>query len=213
MLLRPIADVDSIVEAYREYQRLKSRLLGESDYQIVRGKKYVKKSGFRKLSTAFGISTSIVREFRLELEGYFVYEITARAVSASGRYAEACASCASNEREFSHTENDVRATAQTRATNRAIADLIGSGEVSAEEIGYSEGKTKREAKPSPESTDDNREPFQRPNAVSETIGADDEPITGKQRVLLLKLIETKYQDEKIRSGLFQRLNHLTKTEA
>lgn len=213
MLLRPIADVDSIIDVYREYQCLKSRLLEESDYQVVRGKKYIKKSGFRKLSSAFNISTSITREFRLEFEGYFVYEITARAISTSGRYTEACASCASNEREFSHTDHDVRATAQTRATNRAIADLIGSGEVSAEEIGYADGKTNRETKSSSEYIDNNRESWPQSKVISEPIETDDEPITGKQRVLLLKLIETKYQDEKIRSWLFQRLNHLSKTEA
>ncbi len=126
MLLKPIADANTIVEAYREYQLLKTKLLQEIDYQVIRGKKYIKKSGFRKLSTAFGISTSVVREARLNLEGYFVYEITVRATASSGRFTEACSSCASNERDFSHIENDVRATAQTRGSNRAIADLIGS---------------------------------------------------------------------------------------
>lgn len=134
MLLKPIAPIDNIIEVYREYNLLRARLLGENDYQLVRGKKFIKKSGFRKLSTAFGISTEITRENRLNLDEYFVYEITARAIASNGRYVEACSSCASNERDFSHTECDVRSTAQTRATNRAIADLIGSGEVSAEEM-------------------------------------------------------------------------------
>ena len=60
----------------------------------------------------------------MNLDDYFIYEITVRATSPSGRYSEACASCASNERDFTHLENDVRATSQTRATNRAISDLI-----------------------------------------------------------------------------------------
>ena len=38
---------------------------------------------------------------------------------------------------FSNPENDVRGTAHTRAKNRAISDLIGAGEVSAEEIDFS----------------------------------------------------------------------------
>jgi hypothetical protein len=78
------------------------------------------------MATAFSISTEIVHENRVNLDGYFVYEITVRATSPSGRYSEACASCASNEKDFTHVEHDVRATAQTRATNRAISDLIGT---------------------------------------------------------------------------------------
>jgi hypothetical protein len=37
---------------------------------------------------------------------------------------ESSSSCASDERDFNNLNHDVRATAQTRATNRAIADLI-----------------------------------------------------------------------------------------
>lgn len=40
----------------------------------------------------------------------------------------------SGVRHFTHAEHDIRATAATRARNRAIADLIGFGEVSAEEL-------------------------------------------------------------------------------
>lgn len=133
-ILRPIATVENIISTYREYNLLKDKLLIESDYQTIKGKKCIKKSGLRKLATAFGISTQITHENRVNVGDYFIYEITVRAISPSGRYAEACASCASNEREFNHLENDVRATAQTRASNRAIADLIGSGEVSADEM-------------------------------------------------------------------------------
>jgi len=44
LLLKPIASIDSIVEAYKEYSLLKTRLLSENDYQIIKGKKYIKKS-------------------------------------------------------------------------------------------------------------------------------------------------------------------------
>jgi hypothetical protein len=37
---------------------------------------------------------------------------------------ESSASCSSNERDFNNLNHDVRATAQTRATNRSISDLI-----------------------------------------------------------------------------------------
>ena len=53
---------------------------------------------------------------------------------------DAVGSCASNERRFAHIDHDVRAIAHTRSKNRAVADLVGGGEVSAEEI---EGRWRR----------------------------------------------------------------------
>jgi hypothetical protein len=44
LLIKPIATIDSIVEAYQEYQLLKTRLLSETDYQLIKGKKFIKKS-------------------------------------------------------------------------------------------------------------------------------------------------------------------------
>jgi len=43
---------------------------------------------------------------------------------------------------WAHEEHDVYALAHTRAKNRAIADLIGGGEVSAEEIESEQGLAK-----------------------------------------------------------------------
>lgn len=150
--LRPIQSIDTIVEAYNEYNRLKERLLTPSDYQTIKGKTCIKKSGFRKLACAFGISTEITRENRIDFENYFIYEVTCRATSPNWRFVEACASCASNEKDFAHLENDVRATAQTRASNRAISDLIGWGEVSADELDDTKVLPKVEDKTLPKNT-------------------------------------------------------------
>ena len=38
-------------------------------------------------------------------------------------------------------------------------------------------------------------------------------ITQKQRLFLIKLIESKYQDERTRAGLLNRINTLSKSEA
>ena len=52
---------------------------------------------------------------------------------------EAVGACCSDEREKKlwrgKMENDCMTTAQTRATNRAVLDLLGGGDVSAEEMG------------------------------------------------------------------------------
>ena len=150
--LKPIQSIDTIVEAYNEYNRLKERLLTPLDYQTIKGKTCIKKSGFRKLACAFWISTEITRENRINFEKHFVYEVTCRATAPNGRFVEACASCSSIEKEFSHLENDVRATAQTRASNRAISDLIGWGEVSAEELDDTKILSKAEDKTLPNKT-------------------------------------------------------------
>ena len=241
--LKPIQSIDTIVEAYQEYNRLKERLLTPIDYQSIKGKTCIKKSGFRKLACAFGISTEITRENRINFEKYFVYEVTCRATSPNGRFVEACASCASNEKDFAHLENDVRATAQTRASNRAISDLIGGGEISAEEIddtkvlpkaeqnippkttfvpyhqteqGKSHYSSIKNKNPEPTTQDDIEKSEPHMNGIihkNNTTYETPELITVKQRLLLTKLIESRYKDEPTRATLFNRMLGLTKVEA
>lgn len=132
------ASIDAITKQMQTFDQLKSQLLGENDFQGISGKNFVKKSGWRKLALAFNISDEVVSEERKTYKTptgyYFVFEVTAKAIAPNGRFSTATASCASNERKFAHLDHDVRATAHTRAKNRAISDLIGGGEVSAEEI-------------------------------------------------------------------------------
>jgi hypothetical protein len=137
-LIRPVASADEVLAAWRQFQDVKRNLLTLEDYQDIQGRPRIKKSGWRKIAAAFGISDALLREERRELETpagrQFVWEVSARAIAPNGRYADAVGSCASTERRFAHVEHDVRSTAHTRAKNRAIADLVGGGEVSAEEI-------------------------------------------------------------------------------
>ncbi len=51
------------------------------------------------------------------------------------------------------------------------------------------------------------------STTTPTTSDKEEPITTKQRHLLIRLIETRYQDEHDRSSLFKRMNVLSKTEA
>ena len=207
LLMKPIADVDSIVEAYKSYQTLKTRLLGNSDYQEIQGKMFIKKSWFRKLACSFWISTKIIKEERRELKDsdgvpYFIYEITARSTSPNWRYSEACASCASNERKFSHVENDVRATGQTRAVNRSVSDLIWWWEVSAEEMTSNKSIS---SKPTYADKHVDKPAIHRSHHH--------ELITQPQKNLLIKLIERKYVDAHTRNDFYQKIKSLTKIDA
>lgn len=138
-VVRPLIDAERALRDFEEFQKLKAKLLSQQDYQSIQGKNFIKKSGWRKLALVFNISDLIVDEKKDTREdGSFIWSFKVRASAPNGRYTESVASCDSKERRFSHVEHDVRSTAHTRAKSRAISDLIGAGEVSAEELSESD---------------------------------------------------------------------------
>jgi hypothetical protein len=141
LLVKQIASISEIVSEMKKFEELKGKLLDKEDIQVISDKNYTKKSGWRKLALAFGISTEIIRqEIKTQEDGSFIWLFTVRATAPNGRHTECVASCHSKERSFAHLQHDVFAVAQTRATNRAISDLIGCGEISAEEVAPDEVK-------------------------------------------------------------------------
>lgn len=143
-------DVERALDDWKAYQELTEKLLVKSDYQIIPSKnngkprRFKKKSAWRKYRNAFRVTTEIVdREILKDKQGR-VQEATfiVRATSPRGDSTEAYGSCARIERTFSKPNHDIPSTAQTRATNRAISDLIGAGEVSAEEMTFDERPAK-----------------------------------------------------------------------
>jgi len=157
-IVRPMITAVEAKAQWEAYLELKKSFLDRNDYQDLKiytagkgmvSKPFIKKSGWRKLATAFNVSVQIVGEVRKEyltmdytnnksgtttVKPGFVVEIVARASALNGRFMDGTGTCASNERNFAHLEHDIRATAETRAKNRAIADLIGGGEVTADEM-------------------------------------------------------------------------------
>lgn len=194
LLIRPAASVADIVIAWQDYQNLKTKLLNKNDYQMIQGKNCIKKSGWRKIQTAFSISDELMNEERKEFKDYFIYEVTVKATAPNGRFAFGIGSCASNERKFSHVEHDVRSTAHTRAKNRAIADLVGGGDVSAEEVDYDRSE-RAEEKSEDASMDSNyfNQLFQErePEMVRNNGDAD---MTDKQKKYLISLVNERIAD-------------------
>lgn len=145
-----VPDVNVAIKQWDAYQKLCKGLLNETDYQeiIVKEKdsdgNYVsvkrhfkKKSAWQKLSRAFNVDTKIVdRDIeRTKMgrvkEAYYCV----RATLPNGRSVESDALCSRSERgKDKVSDHTIMSTAKTRATNRAIAELIGAGEVSAEEM-------------------------------------------------------------------------------
>lgn len=134
-IVEPIAPIERLADAMKSFERLKRELLTDGDWQQIQGKRYIKRSGFRKIALAFGLSDEILEQARVDRpDGSFTWRIRARAWAKNGRAAEGVGACDSNERSFAHLEHDVYSTAHTRAKSRAISDLVAGGAVSAEEM-------------------------------------------------------------------------------
>lgn len=147
-----VPDVDTAVEAWNAYMKLcgKDGILNETDYQkiwvkekdengkwVLVEREFKKKSAWQKLARAFNVDTCIVdKEFQRTKTGAIKEAYyCVRATLPNGRTVESDAMC--NRREKGKDkikDHDIMSIAKTRATNRAIAELIGAGEVSSEEI-------------------------------------------------------------------------------
>lgn len=137
-------DADEVSEAMKAYQEVLRASLDPSDWQGSPGQRgsFVKKSGWRKIAKAFGLSVTMVDAgVERDDEGnpvraWAVY----RAAHPNGQQQDGDGYCSVDESRFANVkgrqklENDLRTTAATRAKNRAISDLVGMGEVSAEEV-------------------------------------------------------------------------------
>lgn len=201
-VLRPADTLDAIAEAFKQYQAVCERILTADDYQEYEGKPRKKKSAWRKLATAFNVSTAVVEKeiqrdaasnvisafFTVrasvgnrETNGSGYCEVTERCCATrqgqkchkatwKGHYC--CPNGCDGRKHWSHCNHDVIATAETRAKNRAIADLIGCGEVSAEELTDDAPQRKAPAKPAPPS----QAPTQAPKPSPEPASAQPEAI-------------------------------------
>lgn len=154
-IVKPI-DVEGTLEAFKQFQYIKTKLLSASDFMKFGtdgkptdskdGKGYIKKEGWLKIKTAFGISISLGKPYRTDGEDsegyYYLWTVPVRATAPNGQYHEAYGACSSRKPFFSKKhgdkvnpkEEDILLTAQTVGINRAISGLVGGGELSAEEM-------------------------------------------------------------------------------
>lgn len=162
-------DVEAAKDFMNNYQELVEALLDKSDYQPIQTangiKKSKKKSAWRKLATAFNISDDILKEeiTRDECNRIINARFVVKATLPNGRYGMGSGACSIYDKiskkdtkeptpfelrqRFTNAEHDVISTAHTRAKSRAISDLIGAGEVSAEELSGLSVKPKSPMKP------------------------------------------------------------------
>jgi len=195
----PRPNVEGTVEAMNEFQKLKQKVLNANDTVTISGKQYIKRSGWRKIAMAFNISTEIVKIEREKIDNTYVVRVIARAKNIGGRVSEEAAVCDSTEFERGNlqgTLHNIETKAVTRAINRAISNLVGGGEVSAEEIIKGPDEIVREIKEEPQ-----KEPPK-------------ELITTRQINYLNDLMKDSEVQEFVNKMLNGRkLSDLTKTEA
>ncbi len=134
-------DIDQLADAFKKFEAFKNRLLSQDDSVSIQNKKFLKKSAWRKWALACGVSDRIVSIERVPPTGRdpqtgFYYRVVTEAFHLpTGRSASGVAVASSNEKpRWAHEEHDVLTLAATRSKNRSIADLVGGGEVSAEEM-------------------------------------------------------------------------------
>lgn len=223
-VMKPVENLSVVKTALQEIHSITESLLDkQKDFVTIKWKQYITKSWYRKIAIAFSISTEIIKEERIEKGDTFMYDFTVRATSPLGRYTESSSSCSSDEKNFTHLQNDVRATAQTRATNRSISDLIGLWEVSFEKDDnhwekkkqsvWEEIKTYWQSFIKSEWKNVWSSDSHTPTSTIKRNGITYEVITHKQKKLLIQLIEQKYQDESTRNDLYKQLDSMTKQEA
>jgi len=133
--VRPLVTPAQAAADWALFEELKDRLLVDDDYQAIAGKRYIKRSGFRKIAVYFGLSDRLLKEERKDRDDKsFTWHIVVEAYAPNGRTSVGVGVCDSKERSFAHVEHDVYATAHTRAKSRAISDMVAGGAVSAEEV-------------------------------------------------------------------------------
>jgi hypothetical protein len=128
-------EMEEQIRAYFAMQQVLDKALPGAIMEI-QGHLFRKKSYWRAIAVAFGIELEMVSEDRFESSGGgWGWKALYKATLPNGKSMTGDGICTSNEkRGNSCTEHNVRSHCHTRAKNRAIADLVGFGEVSAEEV-------------------------------------------------------------------------------
>jgi len=99
---------------------------------------YIGRSGLRKLALACNLEVEPVRKERLDHEDYYTWVYEVQVKMPNGRTYVQEGACSSNETFFTSgsgkvEEKDIVHTAETRAMNRAIMDVIGAPNIGREQ--------------------------------------------------------------------------------
>ncbi|MCK4308117.1 hypothetical protein KAW50_07840 [candidate division WOR-3 bacterium] len=149
-LVAPVCSVEESVRIFKEFEQAKSKILTGNDVLWIgsdgrpaidgQGSPHIKRSGWRKLARFFGLSWDIENIEKLSMEnGGYMYKVRVKVWHPAGASVITEGVATSRDSFFTKggrqeaKEENVLMKAQTVAVNRAISDILGSGEVSGEE--------------------------------------------------------------------------------
>lgn len=149
-LVAPVCSVEESVRIFKEFEQAKSRVLSGNDVLWIgsdgrpaidgQGTPHIKRSGWRKLARFFGLSWDIENIEKITREhGGYMYKVRVRVWHPAGASVISEGIASSSDSFFTKggrkeaDEENIIMKAQTVAVNRAISDILGSGEVSGEE--------------------------------------------------------------------------------
>jgi hypothetical protein len=121
-------------DAYLEMQKIIDERMPDAIMKI-QGKLFRKKAYWRAVATAFKVDVEVIEDEFFEDNGDWGYRVTCMA-TIGDRHSAGDGTCMASEKpgKGQATHHNVRGHAHTRAFNRAVSNLVGFGEVSAEEI-------------------------------------------------------------------------------
>ena len=132
--LGTLPSTEVLREQIARYNFAKNELVDQSDFEEIKGKKYLKKSGWRKFINAFGLTIELIEKRTFEAYNDLHAEVRVRAIAPSGQSVEGIGYKSMSKVFGEKSLHNMIATAWTRAVNRAVSDLVAFGEPSAEEI-------------------------------------------------------------------------------
>jgi len=155
--LAPATTIQNALETFNMFENAKTKLLNQNDVLWIGrdgrpstpgkgGKPHIKRSGWRKMARFFGLNCTIINREKIksrDSEGeFYLWMYTVRATHPNGCHYDGEGIATSRDPFFSKkggvriepNEANIMMKAQTIAFNRAISDLLGSGEVSADEM-------------------------------------------------------------------------------
>jgi len=154
--LVPVANVTELVEAMKRFEEIKRGLLTDQDLYTAKDNQVrIRKSGWRKLALAFNLSDEVLESTYLAneaLPGSWIYRVRVRVISRGGRSVQGVGAASTTERPFANPAHDCFALAHTRAKSRAIADMLGSSDLVAEESEEPEEPAPKAPTPTPPSS-------------------------------------------------------------
>lgn len=153
-LVKPVASSRDIAEAIGSYREIQQQLDAAMPdcIQHIAGKAFRKKNYWRAVKTAFNLSVECIKEEKITIGEDWGFIVTYRAKAPNGATADGDGACTFSEKGKGNmvaSLHNIRSQAHTRAFNRAVSNLVGFGEVSAEEVVEEKEEIKEEPKEEP----------------------------------------------------------------